>query len=246
MDIINSIQMTDPIVHLIGNWSAELNIWSIVLRIALALILAAIVGCERSSKRHSAGLRTFMLVSLASTIGMLVDIFINQSYGATFYLISAAIVVGSATICVNSMIYSSKNQIRGLTTSVGLWTCAIIGLTIGAGLYTVTLISFVSLLCCLSLFPKFERYLKNRSNHFEMHLELKSSSNLQDFVTTIRKLGLIIDEIEVNPAYINSGMSVYSVAVTIDSSELKKYKTHTEIIEALKSLEYVYYIEEMK
>jgi len=246
MDIITSIQMTDPIVYLLGEWSADLNIWSILLRIATVLILAAIIGCERSSKRHSAGLRTFMLVSLASTIGMLVDIFINQAYGASFYLISAAIVVGSATICVNSMVYSSKNQIRGLTTSVGLWTCAIIGLTIGAGLYTVTLISFIALLCCLSIFPRFERYLKNRSNHFEMHLELKSSSNLQDFVTTIRKLGLIIDEIEVNPAYINSGMSVYSVAVTINSTELKKYKTHIEIIEALKSLDYVYYIEEMK
>ena len=27
---------------------------------------------------------------------------------------------------------------------------------------------------------------------------------------------------------------------------LKKYKTHTEIIEALKTLEYVYHIEEMR
>ena len=246
MNIITSIQMKDPIVHLLGDWSAELNIWSILLRITTVLVFAAIIGCERSSKRHSAGLRTFMLVSFASTIGMLADIFVNQSNGSKFYLISAAIVVGSAIICVNSMIYSSKNQIRGLTTSVGLWTCAIIGLAIGAGLYTVTLISYTALLLCLSIFPRFERYLKNRSNHFEMHLELKSSANLRDFVTTIRELGLIIDEIEANPAYINSGMSVYSVAVTINSGELKKYKTHNEIIEALKSLDYVYYLEEMK
>ena len=246
MDTLILNEMKDPIVALIGDWSAELNIWSILLRITLALVLAAIVGCERSSKRHSAGLRTFMLVSLASTIGMLVEIFIHQTYGASFYLISAAIVVGSATICVNSMLYSSKNQIRGLTTSVGLWTCAMIGLAIGAGLYTVTLISIIALLCCLSFFPAFESYLKNRSNHFEIHLELKSSSNLCDFVTTLRKLGLIIDEIEANPAYINSGVSVYSVAVTINSAELKKYKTHREIIAALATLDYVYYIEEMK
>ena len=142
MDTLILNEMKDPIVALIGDWSAELNIWSILLRITLALVLAAIVGCERSSKRHSAGLRTFMLVSLASTIGMLVDIFINQTYGASFYLISAAIVVGSATICVNSMLYSSKNQIRGLTTSVGLWTCAIIGLAIGAIMIIVAPTSF--------------------------------------------------------------------------------------------------------
>ena len=90
-----------------------------------------------------------------------------------------------------------------------------------------------------------EFYLKNRSNHFEIHLELKNSLNLQNFVTTIRKLGLRIDAIEMNPAYANSGLSVYSIAISISSAELKQYKTHKEIIEALRTLDYVYHIEEM-
>jgi putative Mg2+ transporter-C (MgtC) family protein len=68
---------------------------------------------------------------------------------------------------------------------------------------------------------------------------------LQDFTSTIRKLGLTIDDIELNPAYVNSGLSVYSIAISISSKELKKYKTHEEIIEALKTLEYIYHIEEM-
>ena len=98
----------------------------------------------------------------------------------------------------------------------------------------------------LSFFPRIEIMLKNRSNHFQVHLELKNKHNLQDFVTTIRELGLRIDDIEANPAYLNSGLSVYTVAITISSAELKKYKTHTEIIEALRTLDYVYYIEEMR
>ena len=72
-----------------------------------------------------------------------------------------------------------------------------------------------------------------------------NKANLQDFVTTIRRLGLRIDDIESNPAYLNSGLSVYSVSLTIQSAELKKYKSHGEIIEALSSLEYVHHIEEM-
>ena len=120
-----------------------------------------------------------------------------------------------------------------------------IGLLAGAGFYTVSIIGFIAMMLCLSIFPRMERYFKNKSNHFEVHLELKNKDNLQNFVTTIRKLGLRIDDIEVNPAYINSGLSVYSIALTIQSNELKKYKTHTEIIEALKSIEYVHHIEEM-
>ena len=98
---------------------------------------------------------------------------------------------------------------------------------------------------CLSSLPALEFYLKNRSNHFEIHLELKNSLNLQNFVTTIRKLGLTIDAIEMNNAYTNSGLSVYSIALTIKSNELLQYKTHTEIIQALKTLDYVYHIEEI-
>lgn len=242
---INLFEVTDPISKLLGEWSSRLDILSIILRIAISIIFAAVIGWERSTKRHAAGLRTFMLTSLSGTISMLLDIFIIQKFNAGFPMISSAFVIGIAIISSNSILYSSKSQIKGLTTAVGLWAVGISGLLIGAGFYTVSLICFVAMLCCLSLFPSLERRFKNQSNHFEIHLELKHKDDLQNFVTTIRQLGLRIDDIEVNPAYINSGLSVYSIALTIQSDELKKYKTHTEIIEALRSIEYVHHIEEM-
>lgn len=146
----------------------------------------------------------------------------------------------------NSILFSSRNQIKGLTTSAGLWTCGIIGLSAGAGFYTVAVVSFLFLLCILSWLPAVEGWLTNRSNHFEVHLELKSRSNLQDFVTTIRRLGMSIDDIESNAAYLGSGLSVYTVMISVSSQELKKYKTHSEIIQALSTLDYIYHIEEMR
>ncbi len=239
------MQINDSIAKLLGDWAGDLNFASILFRIVLSVLLAAIIGCERSSKRHSAGLRTFILVSLASTTAMIIDLYLFELTGKSFAVISAAALIGAAMTSCNSILFSSRNQLKGLTTSVGLWTCSIIGLSIGAGLYTVTLVCFLALLCSISLFPSIEKYLKDRSNHFEIHLELKNRSNLQDFVTTIRKLGIRIDDIESNPAYLNSGLSVYSISLTVDSKELKQYKSHNEMIEALRSLDYVYYIEEM-
>ena len=235
------MNLHDPIAALLGSWAAEINVWSALLRIALAILCSAIIGCECATKRHAAGLRTFMLACLASAIAMMVD----QSLGGGIPIVSAAAVIGVAIISSNSILYSSRSQIKGLTTSMGLWAIVALGLAIGAGLYALALIGFGALLCCLSLFPPFEAYLKDRSNHFEVHLELKDRRNLQDFVTTIRRLGLRIDDIESNPAYLNSGLSVYSISVTIVSPELKKYKRHDEIIEALRSLDYVYFIDEL-
>ena len=62
---------TDWIAGLLGPWSAELTLGSILLRLAVSMALAAIICCERSSKRHSAGLRTCILVRLAGTAPML-------------------------------------------------------------------------------------------------------------------------------------------------------------------------------
>ena len=240
-----SLIFNDPLIKYIGTWAAEFNFYSVIFRIFLVVLLASVIGCERSSKRHSAGLRTFIIVSLASAVSAMIDLCIMAKTQSGIPIISAASVVAIAMISGNSILFSSKSQIKGLTTSAGLWACGIIGLSIGAGFYTITLISFVALLCCISQLPLIENVLKDRSNHFEVHLELKNTYNLQDFVTTIRKLGLKIDDIESNPAYINSGLSVYSVSITISQRDFKKYRKHRDIIEALRSLEYIHYIEEM-
>lgn len=235
----------DPISRLLGNWASHIDIGSILLRLFMSVIFSAIIGWERSTKRHAAGLRTFILTCLAATMAMLLDLFLISDFQLGFPVISAAVVVAIAIISSNSILFSSKSQIKGLTTAAGLWTVGILGLMIGAGFYTVAVFGFFAIMICLSFFPSMERHFKNKSNHFEVHLELKNKENLQSFVATIRQLGLRIDDIEVNPAYINSGLSVYSVALTIQSAELKKYKTHSEIIDALRSIEYIHHIEEM-
>ncbi len=235
----------DVIANLLGDWSKEINIYSTLLKIVLAVFLSAIIGFERSSKRHAAGLRTFILVTLASTVAMIIEMYAFKNNIGTMLIVSAATIIAVAIISSNTILYSSRNQIKGLTTAVALWASGILGLLIGTGQYTIVLICFAAYLVILSGFPSIEIYLKNRSNHFEIHLELKNSANLQDFITTIRDLGLKVDDIESNPAYISSGLSVYTISLSIVSKELKKYKTHKEIIEALKSIDYIYHIEEI-
>ena len=231
--------MNDCIASILGTWAAELNNCSVLLRIVLSVLLSAIIGFERSVKRHSAGLRTFIIVSLSATVAAMIELFLNTAF------ISASVIIGIAMLSGYSIFFSSKGQIKGLTTSAGLWSCGIIGIAIGLGMYTVALIAWAALLCGLSLFPVLEMYLKDKSNHFEVHLELKSKADLQNFTATIRRLGMRIDDIEMNPAYRNSGLSVYTVSFTISSRELKKYKRHSQIIEALRSLDYIAFIDEI-
>ena len=236
---------SDPIGNLLGNWAVELNVYSATLRIFLAFVLAAIVGCERSRKRHSAGLRTFILVALSSAAAMTTDIYLGLISKTGFPILSAAMVIGIAVISSNSLLYSSKNQIKGLTTAVAMWSVSFIGLAFGAGFYTAGLVIYFLIFFSLAILPSVEVFHKNHSNHFEIHLELKNKNDLPEFLSTIRKLGLYIDDIEINPAYQNSGLSVYSIALTITKENMRKYKSHKAIIEALGALEYIHYIAEI-
>jgi len=142
--------MKDPISSFLGTWSSSINLWSILFRLLLSIIFSGLVGWERSSKRHAAGLRTFILVSMGATLAMTIDLILIEKLSTGLWLISTATIIGIAIISANTLLYSSKNQIKGLTTSVALWVTAINGLLFGTGYYTVALIIGIVFICVLS------------------------------------------------------------------------------------------------
>lgn len=223
--------------------STEINLISVLLKVVLAIVFSAIVGAERAKKRHAAGLRTFMLVSLGGVLSGVCDTYLIEK-GVSFPIISGALVIGIAIISCNAILFSSKNQLKGLTTSVCLWVSSVVAVALGLGMYLVFAIGAVALVLSLMIFPKMEFMFKDKSNHFEIHLELKSRNNLREFLETVRAFGLAVNDIEINPAYANTGLGVYSLILTIESEELKK-KKHEEIIEALSALECVHYLEKI-
>ena len=235
---------TDYIVSLLGEWSAEINIASTALKTALIIVMAVLLGCERARNRHAAGLRTFIVLSIGSMFAGIADVYFITVLHVNFSFLSAAVFIGISIITANTIIFSSKNQIMGLTTSVGMWAMSIISAILGFGLYTAALIGFIALMIGVLAFSKLENYIKNKSDHFEIHLELKSRGSLQEFISAARQFGLKIDNLELNPAYANSGLSVYTVRLTITGKDLRK-KSHSDIIEALSVLDCVYFVEKL-
>ncbi len=234
----------DIIAGLLGEWSEGNGVWAIVFKVLVAITFSAIIGNERARKRHAAGLRTFMLVSLGAVVSGISDSALISSGAVSFPVISAAFIVGIAIISCNAILYSSKNQLKGLTTSICLWVSGVISAVLGFGMYTLFLAGAITLVLTLMIFPRLETRFKDRSNHFEVHLELESRNSLRDFLEAVRKFGIKVNDIEINPAYANTGLGVYSLILTVEDPELKK-KTHGEIIEIISSLECVHFIEKI-
>lgn len=233
--------MQDPIAKLVGEWLSNVTIYSVIIRLFLSLIMGGLMGYERARRGHTAGLRTYILIAISSTIAALIDSLI----GYNIYVISCASIIAIALIGTNSITMSSKNRVKGLTTTVGLFSTAILGISFGAGSYTIGLIGTALVSICLSLLGKLETILKEKSSHMLIHLELVKSEYLVNFTTTIRKLGMTISDIEVNKAYINTSLAVYTISIELNNKNVLMYKKHKDIIDALMSLEYIVYLEEL-
>ena len=142
--------------------SLEVNWTNSIFRLILSMLLGMIVGAERKRKGQTAGIRTFALISMGACLAMLLSIYVPQVYlglkNGDPGRIAAQVITGIGFLGGGAMIHM-KGAVRGLTTAAGIWMTAIIGMSIGIGMY---LISIVATLLVLVTLIVFEQYGKRR------------------------------------------------------------------------------------
>jgi len=150
-----------------------------ILKIILAGGLGAVVGLERARSGQSAGVRTNVMIAVASCLftwlGIEVFSKLSESPQDTAR-IAAQVVSGVGFLGAGTML-QSKNKIRGLTTAATIWLVAAVGMTVGVGEYwSAVFVTVVALIALVILAPiseqiketATERY-KERKEH-EKHL----------------------------------------------------------------------------
>lgn len=130
-------------------------------KLALSLVLGAVVGLERRHKGQIAGMRTFALISMGATLAMLVSIYIPQEYmglkNGDPGRIAAQVISGIGFLGAGAII-QMKGSVRGLTTAAGIWMTACIGLAVGAGMYLVACLACLLIIVVLLLLDLLEKH----------------------------------------------------------------------------------------
>jgi putative Mg2+ transporter-C (MgtC) family protein len=143
---------TSTFVMSLRSWTPE---WVIALRLGLACVFGGLIGLEREIGNHDAGLRTHILVSLASCVFTLVAWEIYQhiraieqpATGDPVRIIEA--VTAGAGFLAAGIIFQSGSKVHGLTTGAGVWTAAAIGVACGSGAYAIAGITTAMVLAVL-------------------------------------------------------------------------------------------------
>ena len=123
----------------------------VLLRMVVAVVLGGLVGIQREQAGKPAGLRTHMLVSLATAVVVLACAGMGMQYDAQSRVIQG-IVTGIGFIGAGSILkLSEEREIQGLTTAAGLWLTAAIGIACGVGTIGIALITAVVTVIVLAL-----------------------------------------------------------------------------------------------
>lgn len=108
-----------------------------LFRMFVASICGGLIGLEREMKGRPAGLKTFSLVCIGATLAMITNEYISTNYGGSGDLarMAAQVISGIGFLGAGTIIVTGTNQVRGLTTAAALWVTAALGISIGAGFY---------------------------------------------------------------------------------------------------------------
>jgi len=128
--------------------------FQMIIQLILATALGTLIGLEREYKKKEAGMRTYSLVCLGSTLFTIISfeiikLFSNQpGFGIDPTRIPGQIILGVGFLGAGLIIFRGFH-IEGLTTAAGLWVTAGVGIAVGANFYSLAI--FVAFLAIIIL-----------------------------------------------------------------------------------------------
>lgn len=116
------------------NWQ---EVWNTFLQLGIAYLLTAIIGWNREREEHSAGIRAFPIVGMASCGYLLIlgpHTDVNAQSRVLQGMITGIGFVGGGAILKDGA------SIRGIATAASIWNAGVIGASVALGRYNVAVI----------------------------------------------------------------------------------------------------------
>lgn len=224
----------------------QLSIYSMMLRISLAMLVGGILGFEREKKGRPAGFRTYMLVAMGAALTVILSqylVLMQQTAWAEYFPVgsqstdisrfAAQVINGVGFLGAGTIIVTGRHQVKGLTTAAGLWVSACMGIAIGAGFYEGVLIALLLILFCMRLLPALEEFMVSRSRNMCIFVEMDNFENLANIVNRIKTEKVKLYDVEIEREK-HEHLSDFSVLFTV---RLPRKMRHAELLATLSTLD---------
>ncbi len=163
------------------SWCTQIEL---IIRLLLAGVCGCLIGYERKNRNKEAGIRTHIIVAIASCLMMEISKYGFEDIGKFDGARLAAQVVSGIGFLGAGMIFVHKNSVKGLTTAAGVWATSGIGMAVGAGMYLIGVITTIIIFVFQILFHKKFKFLLHQNTE-NMSFVIRDSANALSTIRTI-------------------------------------------------------------
>lgn len=220
----------------------SINILEIIERLFISIIMGGLIGYEREFKNRPAGFRTHILVCVGaavismielSTVQQISNMILQNQQLSSFIKVDigrmgAQVITGIGFLGAGTIIHE-KGSVKGLTTAASIWVVACIGLAIGLGYYTLSILSAVSVFIVLVMLKKFEVRFIDKGYLINLEIIFKDKEKaMSDLSECFQRNNITIKDIEFEED------EKFSTTTTIYSILYPRYIKMDEVISELR------------
>ncbi len=216
---------------------------AVAIRLLMATLFGSLIGWERLVKRHSAGIKTFALVSLGSAVAAALNIYLASLPGAGSDVgrIPQGVVSGIGFLGAGTIIVTGRKQIKGLTTAASLWVSCCMGMAIGAGYIVVGVVCFLLIMLANLVLMHVSEVVEDTSKYLSIYAEVNKDGGVKELTKWIREQGYEVSSMTKSK---EKTLQASDVALSIDIV-FDKTHSHKEVLKMISELKYVSYVEEI-
>ena len=231
----------------------EFNFASVVVRMLLAMLSGALIGYGREKKERNAGLRTYMLISIGSALTLLISFYetemlqgawapVVQEIGMKFDAsrFSAQVLAGIGFLAAGTIVASVHQQVSGLTSAIGLFAAAVLGIASGAAFYECVVPAIVIIIFSMEVLQPLEVLFKRRLRNITITIKYINPTDVDMIRRTIEEQGAQLFDIDPeDPDEDNYPSAIFSMKMS------KEKSSHSEMLSSIAELPCVLSLHEL-
>ncbi|MBR5975490.1 MAG: MgtC/SapB family protein [Clostridiales bacterium] len=231
----------------------EFNFASVVVRMLLAMLSGALIGYGREKKERNAGLRTYMLISIGSALTLLISFYetemlqgawapVVQEIGMKFDAsrFSAQVLAGIGFLAAGTIVASAHQQVSGLTSAIGLFAAAVLGIASGAAFYECVVPAIIIIIFSMEVLQPLEVLFKRRLRNITITIKYINPTDVDMIRRTIEEQGAQLFDIDPeDPDEDNYPSAIFSMKMS------KEKSSHSEMLSSIAELPCVLSLHEL-
>jgi putative Mg2+ transporter-C (MgtC) family protein len=137
----------------------QIDRYEVVLRILFALVAGLIIGFDSWRHQRNAGIRTYCVVVVTSTMTMMLMNSVSLNHPDAFSRVLAGMITGLGFFGGGIIMRETDtHRLCGLTTAATIWACGLIGACIGSGHYFISVMGLIGMM--LALYVSFDGLMR--------------------------------------------------------------------------------------